>query len=600
VLECPLKAERRAETPPRPEPSMAARLTTYVVVGIVAATLIAGLIVGAQRDDSDGPVDLIVFNAKVYTADASGTTAEAVAIRGNQILRVGSNREINRLRRPRTVLLDALGAAVLPGFNDANVEFISGGLGLDAIDLIEAADVAETQARIQTWADANPDRAWVVGRGWSAESFQSGGPTRLLLDAAVPNRPAFILSNDGRAAWVNTSALRLAGITRKTSNPAGGLVVKDAHTGEPTGVLKGAAVALAGRLVPRPTPDERARALRAAIAEAHRNGITSVQDAGAGAEDLALYEEVRRAGDLKVRVYASVDLAGAPTGHEIEALDALSTKYPDDPMFKAGSVRLALDGPIESCEAAMLDPCAATPDAPARDAALSPDDLNRVARLLDARGWQITTTATGDRAVRMALDAYEHAVRSNPRPQRDRRHRLSHTSFIAGADLPRLGRLNVIASLQPRQAAPIQARIDALMRSVGSERSSQAWPYRSIAAAAGPLAFGTGWPAAPLNPMAAIHVAVNRTTVEGLPEGGWNPAERLPLTRAIDAFTSGPAYASFDEQRKGTLKVGMLADLVVLSADIFDAPRPRLASTTVAVTIFDGKIVYRHNAKSTN
>jgi predicted amidohydrolase YtcJ len=600
MLECPLQAERRAETPPRPEDFMAARLTTYVVVGIVAATLIAGLIVGAQRDDSDGPVDLIVFNAKVYTADASGTTAEAVAIRGNQILRVGSNREINRLRRPRTVLLDALGAAVLPGFNDANVEFISGGLGLDAIDLVEAMDVDEIQARIRTWADANPDRTWVVGRGWSAESFQSGGPTRVLLDAAVPNRPAYVLSNDGRSAWVNTRALRLAGITRKTSNPAGGVIVKDARTGEPTGVLKGAAVALAGRLVPRPTHDERARALRAAIVEAHRNGITSVQDAAAGAEDLALYEEARRAGDLKVRVYASMALEGAPTEREIEALDAVSSEYPDDPMFKAGSVRIALDGPIESCEAAMLEPCNSTPGVPARDPAVSADDLNRTARLLDARGWQITATATGDRAARMALDAYEHAVRSNPRPQHERRNRLEHAAFIADADLPRLARLNVIASFEPLQAAPIQARIDALMRSVGSERSSRAWPYASIAAAAGPVAFGTGWPAAPMNPMAAIHIAVNRTTVEGLPEGGWNPAERLPLKRAIDAFTSGPAYASFDEQRKGSLKVGMLADLVVLSTDIFDGPPSRLASTTVAVTIFDGKIVYRHSAKSTN
>ncbi len=579
---------------------MAARLTTYVVVGIVAATLIAGLIVGAQRDDSDGPVDLIVFNAKVYTADASGTIAEAVAIRGNQILRVGSNREINRLRRPRTELLDALGATVLPGFNDANVEFINGGLGLDAIDLIDAADVAEIEARIRTWAEANPDRTWVVGRGWSAESLQSGGPTRLQLDALVPNRPAYIVSNDGRAAWVNTNALRLARITRKTANPAGGIIVKDARTGEPTGVLKGAAVALAAQHVPRPTHDERAHALRAAIVEAHRNGITSVQDTAAGAEDLALYEEARRAGDLNVRVYASVPLDGARTEREIEALDAVSSKYPDDPMFKAGSVRIALDGPIESCEAAMLEPCASTPDAPAVDTAVSPDDLNRVARLLDARGWQITTAATGDRAARMTLDAYEHAVRSNPLPQRERRHRLEHAAFIAGADLPRLSRLKVIASFQPLEAAPSPARLDALMRSVGSERSSGAWPYASIAKAAGKLAFGTGWPAATLNPMAAIHVAVNRTTVEGLPDGAWNPAERLPLKRAIDAFTSGPAYASFDEQRKGSLKVGMLADLVVLSSDIFDAPPSRLASTTVAVTIFDGKIVYRHNTKSTN
>jgi predicted amidohydrolase YtcJ len=579
---------------------MAARLTTYVVVGIVAATLIAGLIVGAQRDDSDGPVDLIVFNAKVYTAGATGGAAEAVAIRGNQILRVGSNREINRLRRPQTTLLDALGGAVVPGFNDAAVHFIAGGLGVDAIDLLEADGAAEIQTRIRTWADANPDRPWVVGRGWSTGAFEGDGPTRLLLDATVPNRPAFLLSNDGRAAWVNTRALRLAGITRTSQNPPGGVIVRETRTGEPTGIVRGTAVAVVGRVVPPPTQEERARALRAAIVEAHRNGITSVHDASAGPGDLALYEEARRAGDLKVRVYASIAIDGAPGGPEIEALDTVSAKYPDDPLFKAGIARIELDGPIESCEAALLEPCGGAPDGSAGATALSADDLNRVVRQLDAKGWQIAIAATGDRAARMALDAFEHAVRSNPRPPRERRHRLERAALVADADLPRLRRLDLIASSQPLESAPVQARMDALSRSLGSERSSRAWPYASLAGAAGTLAFGTGWPAARLNPMAAIHVAVNRTSADGLPEGGWNPAERLPLKRAIEAFTSGPAYASFDEQRKGTLKVGMLADLVVLSTDIFDAPPSRLAPTTVAVTVFDGKIVYRRDARSTN
>jgi predicted amidohydrolase YtcJ len=575
---------------------MAARLTTYVVVGIVAATLIAGLIVGAQRDDTDGPVDLIVFNAKVYTADTSGTMEEAVAIRGNQILRVGSNREINRLRRPRTMLLDALGAAVLPGFNDASVQFISGGLGLQSIDLLDAADVDEILARIQTWADANPDRPWVIGRGWSAESFQNGGLSRQLLDTVVADRPAYILSNDGRAAWVNTKAIQLARITRKTSNPAKGVIVKDARTGEPTGLLKGAAVGLVGRLVAVPTRDERARALRAAIEEAHRNGITSVQDATAGAEDLALYEEARRTGDLNVRVYSSVSFDGVPTGETFDQLETVSRKYPDDPLFKAGSARIALDGPIESCEAAMLQPCASTPGT---DTAVAAVDLNRIVGMLDARSFQVTTEAVGDRATRMALDAYEHAAGSNPRPERERRHRLERAVFVDAADLPRLGRLHVVALFLPLRGSPVPARIDALTRNVGAERASRAWPYATVAAAT-TVAFGTGWPAAPLDPMAAIHTAVNRTTVDGLPEGGWSPAERLPLKRAIDAFTSGPAYASFDEQRKGSLKAGMLADLVVLSSDIFDAPSSQLAATAVAVTIFDGKIVYRRTAKSTN
>src|SRR5262245_50677656 len=212
---------------------MAARLTAYVVVGIVAATLIAGLIVGAQRDDTDGPVDVIIHNAKVYTAGPDATMAEAVAIRGNQILRVGSEREIMRLRRPQTSMIDAKGAAVVPGFNDAHLDFMGGGLGLERIDLIGAETLDDVQSRIRTWATGHSDAPWVLGRGWSSEPFVSGLPTRQQLDALVPDRPAQIISSDGRTSWVNSRALKLAKITRATKDPARGTIVRDPKTGEP-------------------------------------------------------------------------------------------------------------------------------------------------------------------------------------------------------------------------------------------------------------------------------------------------------------------------------------------------------------------------------
>ena len=577
---------------------MAARLTAYVVVGIVAATLIAGLIVGAQRDDTDGPVDVIVHNAKVYTAGARGTMAEAVAIRGNQILRVGSEREVTRLRRPQTTMIDARGAAVLPGFNDAHLHFITGGLNLERIDLTGAATLDDIRSRIETWATVHADAPWVLGRGWYYQPFPGGLPTRQQLDAIVSDRPAHLLSHDGHTSWVNTRALRLAGITKRTPNPPHGVIVKDPKTGEPTGVLKEAAMTLVTSRLPQSTRADRASALRAAISEAQRNGITSIQNAGGSAEDFALYAEARREGDLGVRVYSALSAAGVLTEPAIAELQDVAKQYPDDPLFKAGAIKINLDGVIDAHTAAMLEPYA--DDTASGAPTMDPDAFNRIVRLLDAGGWQVMTHAVGDRAVNMALTAYEHAVRSNPLPERGRRHRIEHVETVDAADLPRFGALGVIASMQPALGSPSPSLIDVWFKNVGPERASRGWPYHSIAAGAGRLAFGSDWPGVPLNPLLGLHTAVTRTTPDGLPEGGWYPAERLALKAAIDAYTSGAAWASFDEQRKGHLAPGMLADLVVLSEDIFEAPAPRLASTRVAVTIFDGRIVYRRDGTQTN
>ena len=567
---------------------MAARLTTFVVVAIVAATLIAGLIVGAQRDDSDGPVDLIVHNATVYTADADATMAEAVAIRGNQVLRVGGEREILRLRRPQTTLIDARGGALLPGFNDAHVHFIAGGLNLDKVDLLGAGTIEEILQRISAWAGANPDSPWVLGRGWDPETFPGVMPTRQMLDALVSDRPALLLSDDGRMAWVNSAALKLARITRRSANPRGGIIRKD-PTGDPTGVLEETAIALVAKLAPKPTRDERLRALRAAIGEAHRNGITSVQNAGGSPDDFELYAEARRAGDLRVRVYSAMALGQEFTDDDRARLAQASRLYPDDPLFKTGAVKIWLDGTIGARTAAMFEPY--TTGESVGEPAIAPDDLNRMVRLIDAEGWQVIVHAAGDRAVRMALNAYEHAARSNPKPERGRRHRIEHVETADASDLARFGPLGVVASLQPLLGYPSERWLDARTRSIGVERASRGWAYQSIAAAEGRLAFGSDWPAAALDPMLALQAAVMRRTAEGLPEGGWVPEEKLTLKRAIDAYTSGAAWASFDEQRKGTIAPGMLADLVVLSSDIFDKPRT-LAGTQVAFTIFDGRVVY--------
>ena len=577
---------------------MAARLTAYVVVGIVAATLIAGLIVGAQRDDIDGPVDIIVHNAKVYTAGANGSMAEAVAIRGNQILRVGSERDVMRLRKPQTTMVDANGAAVLPGFNDAHVHFISGGLSLEQVDLAGADTLDEIQSRLRSWSASHVDAPWLIGSGWYYEPFADTLPTRQQLDAVVSDRPAQIISADGHTAWVNTKALRLARITRKTPNPAGGVIVRDAKTGEPTGLLKEAAIALVSSHLPKATRSDREAALRAAINEAQRNGITSVQNTDGSADEFEIYADARREGELGVRVYSALSTSGVPSESAIGELSAVAKRYPDDPLFKAGAIKIELDGVVETQTAALLAPYTSSTDSgtPSMDA----DAFNKLVRLLDAGGWQVMTHAVGDRAVNMALTAYEHAVRSNPLPDRGRRHRIEHADLVDSSDLPRFGALGVVASMQPYTGNPTLARMELWSKNVGAERSSRAWPYHSIAAGAGRLAFGSDWPAAPLNPMVGLHTAVTRTAPDGLPEGGWYAGERIALKGAIDAYTSGAAWASFDEQRKGTLAAGMLADIVVLSEDIFAAPASRLASTRVTMTIFDGRIVYRRDGAQTD
>ena len=571
---------------------MAARLTAYAVAFIVGVTFIAGLIVGAQRED-DGAVDVIVINGKVYAADGGADLAEAVAIRGNKVIRVGSNREIQRLKRAQTVVVDARGGAVMPGFIDAHAHLISGGLSLDQISLGDAATVDEIKDTIRVWSEAHPERAWITGRGWYYQPFNGAMPTRQMLDALVPDRPAYLIAYDGHTGWANTKALKAAGITRHTKSPANGAIVKDSR-GEPTGALKEAAMTLMTAAAPKPTEEDRLAAARAAIDEAHRFGITSVQDAGGAAGDLDLFDRLRKRKELTLRVYQALRADATLTEANLDELEQVRTRFADDPVLKTGAIKLIADGVIESHTAAMLEPYANRP-AIKGDARFTPEQLNKVVAMLDKRGWQIMTHAIGDAAVRMSLDAYQSAAKANPAPERGRRHRIEHIETIDPADVPRFGKLGVVASFQPVHATPSPTPGDVWSVNIGEARASRGWMWNSIARSGGRLAFGSDWPVMTLDPLKGLHVAVTRATQDGLPEGGWIPGERLTLRRAIDAYTRDAAWASFDELRKGVLARDMLADIVVLTDDIFSGPASRLTTTEVAVTIVDGKVVYRRD-----
>lgn len=577
---------------------MAARITAYLVASVVIATFIAGLIVGAQRED-DVPADLIVTNARVYTADGSGEFAEAVAIRGNRIARVGTLRDMQRLRRAQTTTIDARGGAVVPGFHDAHVHLLGGSLALDQLDLSEAETLDALQHAVREWAAAYPQRPWILGRGWRDRAFSTGLPTRQLLDALVPDRPAYLIAADGRTGWANTRALALAGISRTTKSPPGGTVLKDASTGRPTGILKEAAMSLVAKVAPEPSREDRLAALRAAFGEAHRHGVTSVTSLGGTADDLDLLDELRRTGDLTLRVYQALAVDATPSETDLAGLAAARERFTDDPLLKAGAVEIVVDDGVDTPTASRLEPDVRRADAtktgsPADAPQLSADDLHRLVARLDRDGWQILAHAKSERAVRLMLDAYEAAARANPAPPRGRRHRIEHVEAVEAGDLPRFGALGVIASMQPAHAA-LAIPPGVWSPNLGEVRGPRAWPWAAIQRAGGHLAFGSDWPAAPLDPRVGLSVATARAALEDVPGGGPQPAERGALVEAVDAYTRGAAWAAFDELRKGALARDMIADLVIFDRDIFAQP-DRLADARVVMTIFDGKIVYRRDA----
>ncbi|HEY3884043.1 MAG TPA: amidohydrolase family protein, partial [Vicinamibacterales bacterium] len=520
-------------------------LTTYVVVAIVAATLIAGLIAGAARDDNSGPVDLIIHHARVYDAGSPPRFADAIAIRGNKILRVGAEREIMRYRRPQTMVIDAGGAAVLPGFDDAHASFIAGGLARAEVHLFGATSIDDIRQRVVDWSSEHPDAEWITGGGWS-DDMLAAPPSHAQLDAAVAEKPIALRSQDGRAFWVNAKALDAAGITRRTPDPPGGAIVRD-RRGVPTGLVKDAAMALIERSLPAAEPGARARALTAAIGDAWRHGVTSVQDLGAASGDLALYDAARREGRLGVRVYAA---SHASTG-SVASLDDLARRYPDDPLLKAGLATMSIDDPSGRPSAASLGSLVAA---------------------LNAGGHQVAIQASDEEAVGLALDAYEAAARQSG-TETAPRNRVDIVEAAAPDDVQRIQTLGLIASTLPLQNAP---RATSPLHMFGSVQAH--------------VAFGSDWPNLPLDPLGAIAAAVAQASDDSAPA---DPAKaRLAIESAINAWTSGSAWASFDDQRKGTIKPGMLADLVVLTSDIFKNPS-QTAGAAVAMTIFDGKVVYR-------
>jgi predicted amidohydrolase YtcJ len=572
----------------------------------VLAAAIAASAAHAQTPAQGDAADLILVNGKVFVADSGNTVAQALAVRGGQVLAVGTDAQVRARAGAGTRVVDLHGTLVTPGFNDAHIHIAEGGGALLEADLTGATSLAEIERRVRAAAAGTAPGEWVQGRGWdqtrlpASELGPGGWPTAAALDRAAPNNPVVLSRVDGHTSWANTAALRIAGITRSTPNPPGGEIVRDPATGEATGILKeGPARSLVTTKVPSPGPAQIRRQLVAAMELAARHGVTSVQTdvspitSGSFDEnDPALpaafraFQELERADSLTFRVYAWVPL----TREFIAAFGRLGVRAPyGDEWLRLGMVKGYTDGSLGSRSAYMLEPYSDAPGTRGLPQHTSAG-LDSLVDAADAAGLQVILHAIGDAANRQALDAFEHASRVNP--PHERRHRIEHAQVISPADIPRFGRLGVIASMQPTHATSDMRWAE---QRIGPERLKGAYAWRTLLNAGATIVFGTDFPVEPIRPVEGIYSAVTRQSREepGTPPGGWIPGERLTRAEAIRLYTATPAFGEWQERVKGTLRPGMLADFVVWSADLLTIPDREILTAEPLMTVVGGRTVYQ-------
>jgi hypothetical protein len=540
--------------------------------------------IGSTSFGSGRRADLIVVNAHVWTVDASRPEAEAVAVAGDRILAVGTRAEVERLRGPATRVIDAGGRFLMPGFEDAHIHLMTGGAQLASVDLKDAATPAEFARRIGDRAKQTAQGEWVLGGNWDEQRWPGTPlPTRELVDAVAPDTPVFVNRYDEHMSLANSVALRLAGVTARTPDPPGGMIVRDAK-GNPTGILKDAAQSYVYKIVPAPTADQRARTLRRALAHMASLGVTSVQDMGPDPDDVAVYAALAARGELTARIRAvpfEVTLA--------EQLAKGPVKTAATAFLRVSGAKGFADGSLGSTTAFFFEPYT---DAPGSHGLLA-DEMQPLEAMrnrlvaIDRAGEQLCIHAIGDRAISMVLDLFSDVARTNG--ARDRRPRIEHSQHVAPKDFDRYASLGVIASVQPYHAIDDGQWAD---RRIGAERAKTTYAFRTFLDHKVRVAFGTDWPVAPLDPLQTVYAAVTRATLDGRRPGGWVPEQKVSVAEALEAYTAGAAYAEFQEREKGAIRAGMLADLVLLSGDPLRVPPEGIRDLKVQMTIVGGRIVY--------
>ena len=540
----------------------------------------AHLLFGASVADGPCMADLVAVNGHVFTVNSSQPWAEAIAVCGDRIERVGTTAEVLAIAAPGARRIDLQGRTVLPGFNDSHVHLIDGATELVGVDLREARSSADAAGSIGAFAKRQPKGRWILGGFWDHERWPGQAlPTHALIDAVTPDNPVFVQRLDGHMGLANALALKLAGITRDTPVPSGGAIVKDA-AGEPTGILKDNAMDLIAKVVPPPTLDETLDKARAALRHAASLGVTTIQDMTASATELRAYQELRARGELPVRITSIQN-------HSIQGLiDAgVSTGFGDD-WLRIGGRKFFADGAMGSGTAAFFAPY--SDDRSTSGLLIQPPEALETAMFeADAAGFQLVVHAIGDRANAMVLDIIEKLEKE--RGMRDRRPRIEHAQVVRPEDKARFASLGVIASIQPSHCIDDMHWAE---KRIGPARSAFAYNFKSFVDVGVRVSFGTDWFVEPLDPMIGLYAAVTRQFPDGTPPGGWFPGERITLAQAVEFYTAGSAYAEFAETRKGRLAPGYLADFVVLSKPIFEIAPKEILETHPVLTVVGGRVAY--------
>ncbi|HUL47551.1 MAG TPA: amidohydrolase [Steroidobacteraceae bacterium] len=548
--------------------------------------LVSILLVGASGWAQSRPAaDLIVTHANVYTVDRQHPRAEAVAVIGERIVAVGSPAEIDEWRGPETHVIDAHGQLLLPGFNDAHVHFTDGGADLAQVQLNDATSAKEFTRRIAAQAARTSEGDWIQGGAWDETKWSPPqAPAAWMIDSITRDVPVFVSRYDGHQGLANSAAMNLAGITAGTADVPGGVIVRDA-AGNPTGIFKDAAQELIFKVIPPPSHEQRLAAARRALAYAASVGVTSVQHMAADYGDVEVYSELLEKGELTTRIYC----APLETGWQDQARVGLRRAWGSS-YLRLGAVKGFADGSIGSRTAALFEPYS---DEPENRGILSaemhpPEAMLERLMKADSAGLQLRVHAIGDRAISMILDMFADIEKVNG--YHDQRMTIEHAQHVAPKDFERFARLHVIASMQPYHAIDDGRWVEAR---IGRERARSSYAWRSFLDHGVTLAFGTDWDVAPLDPLLGLYAAVTRATLDGRNPHGWIPEQKITLAEAVEAYTLGSAFAEFQEKEKGSISPGKLADMVILSGDIFAMQPEAIRNVKVETTIVGGRIVYR-------